>query len=418
LQRVKLYCKCYGGLFFAAKEMHQDTGNAVARTPPRDVISSIADDGIHIMSGWNLTNHVFFKYEDITKWTTATDPDLFAFSINDDMIYFLISDYPRYIEDAVQMYVSSVINRQQGAPLPTRRDSSKLKLTKEEIYGPESTVNWEERISANLHVLLDDDDEEQNDADEGEEEEEGEGEIDDDEDLNMDLSNTNLPEGWEALPDPETGETYYWNEATDETTWDHPNKSAMIAEKKRMRLRMKAMRARRSSAVMVANVSAGGSAEGDIESTSEASPSADTQETSTAAATKTAPKARKKKKGRRASALMAVHMRRSKSNNETTSQDVDDAPTVAGEEEDLSPLPMGGDEEEIEVAEPSQPPPPSSEDLDEFLETLSLSAFADQLRDFGIDHPADLRELVESDLDELGLSKVQRRRLLRKVETL
>ena len=50
----------------------------------------------------------------------------------------------------------------------------------------------------------------------------------------------------------------------------------MIAEKKRMRLRMKAMRARRSSAVMVANVSAGGSAEGDIESASEASPS-DTQ---------------------------------------------------------------------------------------------------------------------------------------------
>ena len=145
LQRVKLYCKCYGGLFFAAKEMHQDTGNAIARTLPRDVISSIADDGIHIMSGWNLTNHVFFKYEDITKWTTATDPDLFAFSVNDDMIYFLISDYPRYIEDAVQMYVSSVINRQQGAPLPTRRDS-KLKLTKEEIYGPESTVNWEENI--------------------------------------------------------------------------------------------------------------------------------------------------------------------------------------------------------------------------------------------------------------------------------
>ena len=192
----------------------------------------------------------------------------------------------------------------------------------------------------------------------------------------------------------------------------------MIAEKKRMRLRMKAMRARRSSAVMVANVSAGGSAEGDIESTSEASPSEDTQETSTAAATKTAPKAqKKKKKGRRASALMAVHMRRSKSNNETTSQDVDAAPAVAGEEEDLSPLPMGGGEEEIEVAEPSQPPP-SSEDLDEFLETLSLSAFADQLRDFGIDHPADLRELVESDLDELGLSKVQRRRLLRKVEAL
>ena len=77
---------------------------------------------------------------------------------------------------------------------------------------------------------------------------------------------------------------------------------------------------------------------------------------------------------------------------------------------------MGEGEEEIEVAEPSYLL--LRRGSGRVLETLSLSAFADQLRDFGIDHPADLRELVESDLDELGLSKVQRRRLLRKVEAL
>ena len=31
-----------------------------------------------------------------------------------------------------------------------------------------------------------------------------------------------LPRGWEAVVDQASGDTYYWAEATDETSWDVP----------------------------------------------------------------------------------------------------------------------------------------------------------------------------------------------------
>ena len=35
-----------------------------------------------------------------------------------------------------------------------------------------------------------------------------------------------LPEGWESVVDPESAETYYWNQLTDATTWNPPTHRA------------------------------------------------------------------------------------------------------------------------------------------------------------------------------------------------
>merc|ERR1711871_343549 len=94
-----MYCPYFGGLFFAAKLMQQNAGDALSRSSPRDVIACVSIDGVHILSGWNLVVDETYKFEEITKWTVAHDPDLFAFAVHDETIYFLVCDYPRYVED-------------------------------------------------------------------------------------------------------------------------------------------------------------------------------------------------------------------------------------------------------------------------------------------------------------------------------
>ena len=63
----------------------------------------------------------------------------------------------------------------------------------------------------------DDDDEEEGDQDFGEE---------DEEDVEIEPLNDDrrpLPPGWQRVPaDDGTGDFYFWNENTDETTWEFP----------------------------------------------------------------------------------------------------------------------------------------------------------------------------------------------------
>ena len=37
-------------------------------------------------------------------------------------------------------------------------------------------------------------------------------------------STPTLPPGWQAVPDKSSGDNYYWNKTTGETTWDFPTK--------------------------------------------------------------------------------------------------------------------------------------------------------------------------------------------------
>ena len=57
--------------------------------------------------------------------------------------------------------------------------------------------------------------------------------------------------------------------------------------------------------------------------------------------------------------------------------------------------------------------------LDAFLEQLNLQTYTEALKkDLGAATPADLKDLEEADMDELGLKKLEKKRLMRALEAL
>ena len=57
------------------------------RSDPEPAIIAISFDGIFLLSGWNLSVQNFHSFEVVTKWTVASNPDLFAFSVHDQLLF-------------------------------------------------------------------------------------------------------------------------------------------------------------------------------------------------------------------------------------------------------------------------------------------------------------------------------------------
>jgi hypothetical protein len=43
-------------------------------------------------------------------------------------------------------------------------------------------------------------------------------------------SSDDLPDGWQAVPDPASGQSYYWNQVTNEVTWTKPEKPKPVPQ--------------------------------------------------------------------------------------------------------------------------------------------------------------------------------------------
>ena len=192
---VKGHVDYYGSSFFAVRVMVQETDIEEERSDPEPAIIAISFDGIFLLSGWNLSVQNFHSFEVVTKWTVASNPDLFAFSVHDQMIYFLLCEKPSAIEDCVQMHISSIINGRHGNSGPTRRDEDVIRASVAALSTTESNDDFI------------------NDGSDGS----------DGSDTYDGNSYGSLPDGWEALIDNSTGKTYFWNEKSAETTWRNPN---------------------------------------------------------------------------------------------------------------------------------------------------------------------------------------------------
>ncbi len=179
----------FGASFFACKAMVQETEAEEDRSDPVPAIVAISFDGIFLLSGWNLSQQDYFSFETITKWTVASNPDLFAFSIHDKYIYFLLCERPNAVEDCVQMHISTIISVRRGTAISRRRDEDQIMSMKAQMSASRS------RVPAPPS--------------------DGDG-----------SAYGDLPAGWEALADPNTGKTYYWNEDSGATSWDRPGTAA------------------------------------------------------------------------------------------------------------------------------------------------------------------------------------------------
>ena len=92
------------------------------------------------------------------------------------------------------------------------------------------------------------------------------------------------------------------------------------------------------------------------------------------------------------------------------------APEAAEPEPELTPAPAAA---AAAAAAPLDPSAAAAVGLDAFLQGLNLQKYAEQLKtDLGAATPADLKDLEDGDMDDLGMKKLEKKRLVRALEAL
>lgn len=393
LEELKAEVQCYGASFYACNVMIQETDDDEdERTEAFSAIVAVSMNGIYLLSGWNWTEQEYFNYETITKWTVAANPDLFAFSIHDRIIYFCLSSQPEDIENCVQMHIAEIINSRRGTVVPSRRDENELKSIKSRMFG-KSRSNIVTQQSPKVE-----------DGVQAQTPKPTPPAQDLPINTNARSSDSSLPEGWEAVPDRKTGKTYYWNESTGRTSWKHPaainskDKSAAKPEKGRRRFTK-----RRASALM--NLSRRRASVGMALSVSNGA--AEKKESAT--------------QGEIA---------------ETATEDIQEHPDAIPKKADLSESEPGNPEEEnadkdstlpaapsapatapsepekakaVQASEPEEAPA-EQDGLASWMTANRLSKYNEAFHDLGVESIEDLHEVMEDDLESLGMKKLEIRR--------
>jgi hypothetical protein len=416
---VKSHVDCYGASFFAVRVMVQATDSEDERSEPEPAIVAISFDGIFLMSGWNLSVQSFHSFEVVTKWTVASNPDLFAFSVHDQMIYFLLCENPTAIEDCVQMHISTIINERRGAPSPNRRNEDRVRAAALERFGSARTTTMNDATDA------------ANKADKA-----GSGGIN---------SYGPLPDGWSALADSSTGKTYFWHEETGKTSWTHPsfkpppppvapaaplpstkaaappNKNKRRMTKRRKSALMHMASRRRASVSMVMAVS--NAAATATSSSSSAADDMPTEESATNSVVAEAVSLNIPNLMTRLDigtgeepAVAADGESAGEADAEETTPDeiievtedvAADTEVEADIETDTVPETVGELLEEQEVSV-----------IEAWLEANRLGKYFDALTELGVESIEDLKDVLEDDLKPIGMKKLEMRRYLAAVEKL
>lgn len=365
----------FGASFFATRVMMQETdADDDERTQPQPAIIAVSFNGIFLLSGWNLTEQEYFNYETITKWTVASNPDLFAFSIHDRMIYFCLCQQPENIETCVQMHISAIINARRGFQTPPSRDADEISVIKSQMPG-KSRGNAVDSSSAPKEKVN---------------KKNIQPPVPEIEPTSGKSSDSDLPEGWEAVPHRKTGKTYYWHEASGKTSWRHPGiaENAAKAEKKPTNRRritkrrasaLKNLSRRRASVTMVMTVS--NAAEDKAKEQPELAV-AEAQDTALVDEPEV-----------EAEVEVEVEVA---AEPELKREPIDEAPAAAAPVES--------------APKAFEPPLDSATSLESWLEDIRLVKYKDALEELGVESVEDLHDVTEEDLEPLGMKKLEIRR--------
>jgi hypothetical protein len=178
----------YGAEFFFGKrtwkDSNEDKANQKVRSRTEDVTIAVCHEGLHLLSMENPLQLEAHEYEVITRWTVSRDGRIFAFSVDEDVIVYLVTEQAAAIEKNVERYVQHVVSVRGGTKPEARASRGKVPSVTG-VEEPEEPAYKSGAAGAG-----------------------GGGDSD-------------LPPGWVAETD-EDGDVYYTNEETGETQWERP----------------------------------------------------------------------------------------------------------------------------------------------------------------------------------------------------
>jgi len=191
------------------KDRDGKDSDAVVRGRSSEVLVSVGHEGIHLVALKDPLSLQTHEYGQITKWTVSRDGNVFAYSLEDAAIVYLVSALAPAIESAVERYVVALLAKQKGEAEKHRPPLSAAdKQRAPAIVGPGPRKFHHftlEGMAANqppadgCAVADSADDEAADDADA-----------------------PDLPAGWEQVGPDEEGDIYYVNKITGDSKWELP----------------------------------------------------------------------------------------------------------------------------------------------------------------------------------------------------
>lgn len=120
-QKFLRTCKdfvAYGCDFFPGKRTwkNRDESGSEQKVKERteQVTVAVGNEGLHLISQDDPLRIESHEYEVITKWTVSRDGKIFAFSIGEDVIVYLVTDLSPAIEKSVERYVTELVALRSG----------------------------------------------------------------------------------------------------------------------------------------------------------------------------------------------------------------------------------------------------------------------------------------------------------------
>ena len=113
IEMVEDACPFFGASMFPVNLLTQDEKQVGPRSEPKPVLCAVSNDGIYLLTGWNLSFSEYYAYSNIVQWTVAPNPNLFAF-VTAGEIKFLLYDYPEAIQQRVQDSITALMAFHNG----------------------------------------------------------------------------------------------------------------------------------------------------------------------------------------------------------------------------------------------------------------------------------------------------------------